>query len=137
MLQSARSVRAQLANIFCRHAELNRHHQHIVGRVVTAIVRLYVRNIPILQKPLDLSAVHGIASQAVNLPTHDTLRLALLYSRHHLAEHRTAGHLRGLLLDEYLNDVELFTLGKGAKLGELAVDRQNLFVFNISRFSGV
>ncbi|HCR52597.1 TPA: hypothetical protein DIV48_03060 [Candidatus Kaiserbacteria bacterium] len=94
-------------------------------------------NDALLQKPLNLSAVHGITREPINLPANNPLRLTLLYPRHHIAEYRTARHLRRAFFYEYLNDVELFALCKGTKLGVPAFNGQHLLVLNIGAFAGV
>ena len=42
MLQPARGVRTQLANVLCRHSQLDGHHKHVVVREIASVVRLYV-----------------------------------------------------------------------------------------------
>ena len=88
----------------------------------------------VLQKPLNLPTVHGISREAVYLPTHDALRLTLLYSRHHIVKHRTTGLLGGLLLYEYLNDVELFELGERL---QFRLNRENLLILDVGIFACV
>src|SRR3989344_8227257 len=95
VFQSARSIGAQLADVFRRHAKLDGHHQYVVVGVVASIMSLDMPEHALLQKPLHLSAVHRIASQAVNLPTDNALSFALLNPLQHFVEDRTAGLLGG------------------------------------------
>ena len=101
------------------------------------VVRLNMHDNLILQKPLYLPAVYGVSCEPVNLPTDNPLCFTLLYSRHHLIEHRTAGLLCRLLLYEYLNDVELFALSERLKLGELRLNGEGLFILDIGTFACV
>ena len=55
----------------------------------------------LLEQPTDLPAVHRIAGKTIQFPTDNALRLAFLYASHHLIEDGAAGHLGGLLLDEF------------------------------------
>ncbi|OGG75259.1 hypothetical protein A3A41_04035 [Candidatus Kaiserbacteria bacterium RIFCSPLOWO2_01_FULL_54_22] len=92
--QAARCVDAQIAHILIRHAKLDRHHQYIVSGIVGAIMRLYVRDSAILQKPTNLSAVHRITSEPIKFPTNDTARVSALNTEHHVIENGPPGHFR-------------------------------------------
>ncbi|HUY05132.1 MAG TPA: hypothetical protein VMV62_00195 [Candidatus Paceibacterota bacterium] len=94
-------------------------------------------NDTLLQEPLYLSAVYWITREPINFPANNPLCFALLYSPHHLAEYRTPRHLCRAFFNEYLNDVELFALGERMQFRQLRLDRQNLFVFDISAFASV
>src|SRR3989338_12352 len=74
--QSARYIHAQIADVLIRHAELHGHEEYIVVRKIRLVVRDNFLNDALLQKPTDAAAIHRIARKAVNLPTHDTVRLA-------------------------------------------------------------
>ncbi|MDP6527830.1 MAG: hypothetical protein QF858_03040 [Candidatus Pacebacteria bacterium] len=137
LAQSSRGVCGELSDIFVCHSKLNRHHQHIVVRIVRAVVRLDVANDALLQKPLHLSAVHWIACEAVYLPTNNAVCFTLLYPRHHVAEHGTARRFCAFLFDKFLNDLQVIALRKRAQFQKLRFNRQNLFVFNVCRFSCV
>ena len=137
MFQSARSICAQLPDVFRRHAELDGHHQHVVVGVVASVMSLDMPEHAFLQKPLHLSAVHGIASQTVNLPTNNALGFAPLNPLQHFVENKTSGFLRGAFFDKLLRDRKIFTLGDLPQFGELCFDGENLLILDISAFASV
>src|SRR3989344_2288551 len=71
-------VDAQVADVLIGHTELNRHEEYVVMRKIRFVVRDNFLDSALLQKPRDAPAIHRIARKAVNLPTHDALRFALL-----------------------------------------------------------
>src|SRR3989344_7267750 len=104
LTQTASSIRAQLSDIFIRHTKLDGHHQHIVVRIMRAVVRFDMANYALLQKPLNLSTVHRISREAIYFPTNYSLRFARLYARHHIVEYRAARNLCGFLFNKFLDD---------------------------------
>src|SRR3989344_7769466 len=100
-------------------------------------MRLYVTEHAFLQKPLHLSAVYRITSQAVNLPTNDALCLALLNPLEHFIEHWAAGHLCGAFFNKLLRDMEIVAVGNLAQFGKLRLAGENLLVLDIGAFAGV
>ncbi|MCX6813549.1 MAG: hypothetical protein NTV77_03700 [Candidatus Azambacteria bacterium] len=58
-----------------------------------------------MEKPAYLPAVHGIAGEAVELPTDNALRFALFYAGEHFVEDGTAGNFSRLLFNKFLGNV--------------------------------
>src|SRR3989344_8457417 len=104
---------------------------------MTSVVRLNVCDHSLLKKPLNLSAVHGVASQAVYFPTNNALCLARLYASEHIVEDRATGHFCGSLFNKLVGDSKTFTLGEVSQFGELAFNGEDLFILNIGRFSAI
>ena len=100
-------------------------------------MRLYMLNYSLLEKPLDLSAVHGVASQAVYFPTNNAPCFARLYSPEHIVKDRATGHFGGTLFDKLVQYGKTLTLGEVSQFGELGFNGEDLFVLNIGRFSAV
>ena len=78
-----------------------------------------------------------ITRQAVNLPTDDALRFALLNPLQHFVEHRASGHFRGAFFDKLLRDMEIVAFGNLPQFGKLCLDGENLLILDIGAFAGV
>ncbi|OHA19938.1 MAG: hypothetical protein A2759_04155 [Candidatus Taylorbacteria bacterium RIFCSPHIGHO2_01_FULL_49_60] len=94
-------------------------------------------NHALLQKPLYLFAVYGVAREAIYLPTNYSLRFAAPNAQHHVVENRATRNLCGFLFDKLFDDFQIVALRKRAKFGKLRLNRQNLFVLNIGTFASV
>ena len=104
---------------------------------MASIVRLNVCDYALLKKPLNLSAVHGVSSQAVYFPTNNALCFARLYASEHIVEDRATGHFCGSLFYKLIRYGNIFTLGERSQFGELGFNGENLLVLDIGTFSGV
>src|SRR3989338_8989727 len=104
---------------------------------MASVMRLYMLNDSLLEKPLNLSAVHGVASQAVYFPTNNALCFARLYASEHIVEDRATGHFCGSLFYKLIRYGNIFTLGERSQFGELGFNGENLLVLDIGTFSGV
>ena len=100
-------------------------------------MRLNVCDHALLKKPLNLSAVHGIASQAVNLPTNNALCFARLYAAEHIVEDRATGHFCRSLFYKLVRYGKVLVLGECPQFGELGFNREDLLVLDIGGFSCV
>ncbi|MFA5780611.1 MAG: hypothetical protein WC947_10830 [Elusimicrobiota bacterium] len=72
---------------------------------MASVVRLYMLDHALLEKPLNLPAVHRIASEAVNLPTNNALCFARLYASEHIVEDRATGHFCRTLFDKLVGNI--------------------------------
>src|SRR3989338_5622929 len=104
---------------------------------MASVVRLNMCDHALLKKPLNLPAVHRIASQAVYFPTNNALRFACLYTAEHIVKDRATGHFCGTLFDKLVGDTKVLTLGECPQFGELGFNGEDLFVLDIGTFSGV
>src|SRR3990167_6470091 len=104
---------------------------------MASIVGLNMCDNSLLQKPLNLSAVHRITSQAVNLPTNNALCFARLYASEHIVKDRATGHFCRTLFNKLVGDSKTFTLGEVSQFDELGFNGEDLFVLNIGRFSAI
>ena len=104
---------------------------------MASVVRLNMCDHALLKKPLNLPAVHRIASQAVYFPTNNALCFACLYAAEHIVKDRATGHFGGTLFDKLVQYGKTLTLGEVSQFGELGFNGEDLFVLNIGRFSAV
>src|SRR3989338_4327985 len=104
---------------------------------MASIVGLNMCDNSLLQKPLNLSAVHRITSQAVNLPTNNALCFARLYASEHIVKDRATGHFCRTLFDKLVRYGKVLVLGECPQFGELAFNGEDLFVLDIGAFAGV
>src|SRR3989344_9341587 len=103
---------------------------------MASVVRLNVCDHALLKKPLNLSAVYGVASQAVNLPTNNALCFACLYASEHIVEDRAAGHFCRTLFDKLVRYGKVLVFSEVSQFSELAFNGEDLFVLDIGRFAG-
>ncbi|OGG69200.1 hypothetical protein A3C20_04065 [Candidatus Kaiserbacteria bacterium RIFCSPHIGHO2_02_FULL_55_25] len=130
-------IHAQIADVLIGHAELHGHEEYVVVRKIRFVVCNDFLDSALLQKPTDTPAIHGIAREAVYLPTHDAVRFAALDTFQHFLKHGTARHLRAPLLHKLLCNLQSIALGERAKLGKLRLDGEHLLVLDIGAFACV
>lgn len=104
---------------------------------MASVVRLDMCDHALLEKPLNLSAVHGVTSQAIYLPTNNALCFARLYATEHIVEDRATGHFCRTLFDKLVGNIKTLTLGECPQFGELAFNGEDLFVLNIGAFTAI
>ncbi|OGC87461.1 hypothetical protein A3B33_02315 [Candidatus Adlerbacteria bacterium RIFCSPLOWO2_01_FULL_54_16] len=92
LTQTARGVHGKVSHILICHSKLDGHRQNIVRRIITTLWRCDTLHDFLLEQPTDEAVVYRIAREAVKFPTNNTLRLAILYTIHHIVENRTAWH---------------------------------------------
>ena len=135
--ESPLGVDAQIPHELIGHAQLNANHQHIVGRIVTAVVGLDMSDNALLQEPTDIAAVHRIASQAVQFPTENAVGLTAPEARQHVVEHRSPGFFGGLRFGQNIHHRQMFPRNDGLQFLDLRVNGGDLPVFAFARFAGV
>ncbi|OHA97360.1 MAG: hypothetical protein A3E32_03030 [Candidatus Zambryskibacteria bacterium RIFCSPHIGHO2_12_FULL_38_37] len=100
-------------------------------------MRLNVCDHALLKKPLNLSAVHGVASQAVYFPTNNALCFACLYATEHIVKDRATGHFCRTLFNKLVRYGKILVFGECPQFGELAFNGEDLLVLDIGTFSAI
>lgn len=137
LMEAALGVGGEVEDVLVRHAELDGHGDDILAGDVALFRGADVPYRPDLEKPADRSLVHRIAGQPVEFPAKDAGSLALLDAANHLVENRATRSFGGLLLDELGNDAQPLVPGEGAHDSKLVINRADLLVFDVGRFSGI
>ncbi|OGM90447.1 hypothetical protein A2755_02995 [Candidatus Wolfebacteria bacterium RIFCSPHIGHO2_01_FULL_48_22] len=104
---------------------------------IRTVVSYYFRYRSLLQVPRDAAAIHRIAREPVNLPTHNAACFATLDATHHFFKHRTARHFRTSLFYELLGNIQSIASRKRSQLNKLRFNRKHLFIFGIGAFASV
>ncbi|MFH1867055.1 MAG: hypothetical protein ABIJ81_03160 [Patescibacteria group bacterium] len=99
--------------------------------------KLQARKFFSVQKVNDTPAVHRIARQSVRVPSQNSVCLALLYFVQHFVKNRTARNFGRLFFNKYINNIQVFLLGKGTQFRDLVFNRTYLFIFHIGGLAGV
>src|SRR3989338_6484837 len=104
---------------------------------MTLSVSLDMLDYVLLEHPLNFSAIHRITRQAVNFPTNNSLRFAVLNTRKHSIKNRATGNFCRSFFYKLIRDINIFSLSEFSQFGELPFNRKNLFIFNISAFASI
>src|SRR3989344_2698409 len=104
---------------------------------MASVVRLNMCDHALLKKPLNLPAVHRIASQAIYLTTNNALCFSRLYATEHIVKDRATGHFCRTLFNKFIGNNKTLTLGECSQFGELAFNGDDLFVLDIGAFATI
>src|SRR3989338_1209729 len=104
---------------------------------MTLSVSLDMLDYVLLEHPLNFSAIHRITRQAVNFPTNNSLRFAILNTRKHSVKNRATGNFCRSFFYKLVHNINIFSLGEFSEFSELPFNRKDLFILNISAFAGV
>ncbi|MBM3257353.1 MAG: hypothetical protein FJY98_03475 [Candidatus Liptonbacteria bacterium] len=94
-------------------------------------------NTPAIQEINYFPAVHRIARQSIRVPSQNSVSFAIFYLVQHFVENWSTRNFGRLFLDENINHIQIFLLGKGAQFCDLVFNRTHLFILNIGGFAGV